>query len=49
VAEWALVTVDAQQVSVEFRRVPYALDELRTAVLASGRPNAEKHVKLYRE
>ena len=49
VAEWALVTVDETQVSVEFRRVRYSLDELREAVLASGRPQAEKHIGLYRE
>jgi putative phosphoesterase len=48
VAEWARVTVDETQVSVEFRSVRYSLDELREAVLASGRPQGEKHIGLYR-
>jgi putative phosphoesterase len=48
VAEWALVTVDGSGVSVEFRRVPYSLEELREAALASGRPNVERHLALYR-
>lgn len=48
VAEWALVTVDETQVSVEFRRVPYSLEELREVGLASGRPHVERHLALYR-
>jgi putative phosphoesterase len=49
VAEYALVTVGTQGPAVEFRRVPYSLDELRRAVLASGRPHAEAHIGMYRE
>jgi putative phosphoesterase len=49
VAEYAVVTVGTQDPAAEFRRVPYSLDELRTAVLASGRPNAEQHMRMYRQ
>ncbi len=49
VAEYAIVTVGPQDPAVEFRRVPYSLEDLRRAVLASGRPNAEKHIAMYRE
>jgi putative phosphoesterase len=49
VAEYALVTVGPQGPAVEFRRVPYALGELRRAVLESGRPQAERHIGMYRE
>jgi predicted phosphodiesterase len=49
VAEYAVVTVGPQDPAVEFRRVPYSLDELRRAVLASGRPNAKKHMRMYRQ
>jgi putative phosphoesterase len=48
VAEYAVVTVTREAVAAEFRRVPYSLDELRTAVLSSGRPNAERHIGMYR-
>jgi putative phosphoesterase len=48
VAEYALVTSGPHGLAVEFRRVPYALEELREVVLASGRPNAEEHVGMYR-
>jgi putative phosphoesterase len=48
VAEYALVTLRPGGPAVEFRRVPYALAELRAVVLASGRPNAEEHVRMYR-
>jgi putative phosphoesterase len=47
IAEWALVTVDASQISVEFRRVGYDVGELRGAVLASGRPHGEDHLAMY--
>jgi putative phosphoesterase len=43
VAEYALVFADELGLSVEFRRVPYSLDAVREAVLASGRPNANEH------
>jgi hypothetical protein len=48
VAEYALVTIGPPGPAVEFRRVPYSLDELRRVVLASGRPQAEQHIGMYR-
>ena len=48
VAEYALVTLTRSGVAAEFRRVPYSLEELRDAVLSSGRPNAERHIAMYR-
>jgi predicted phosphodiesterase len=41
-AEWALVTVADGAVAVEFRQVPYAIDDVRAATLRSGRPHAEE-------
>jgi putative phosphoesterase len=49
VAEYALVFLDRLGVSVEFRRVPYSLPDLREAVLASGRPYAEEFAAEWRE
>ena len=49
VAEYALVTIGPHGPAVEFRHVPYSLEELRRVVLASGRPNAERHIGMYRE
>jgi len=39
-AEWALVTVAAGTVAVEFRQVPYAVEDFRAAAARSGRPHA---------
>jgi predicted phosphodiesterase len=47
VAEYAIAFVGDTGVSVEFRRIPYSLQELRKAVIASGRPDAEAHLALY--
>jgi len=47
VAQYAIVFVGDSGVSVEFRRVPYSLKELRKTVIASGRPEAEAHLALY--
>jgi putative phosphoesterase len=47
VAEYALVFVDAAGPAVEFRRVGYNIEELREAVLASGRPHREDHLAMY--
>jgi putative phosphoesterase len=47
-AEYAIVFADALGLSVEFRRVPYSLDALREAVLASGRPYAEQYIAQWR-
>lgn len=41
-AEWALVTVADGAVAAEFRRVPYAAEDVRAAARRSGRPHAEE-------
>jgi predicted phosphodiesterase len=41
-AEWALVTVADATVAVEFRQVPYALEDVQTAAKQSGRPYADE-------
>jgi putative phosphoesterase len=47
VAEYALLTAGGSGPAVEFRRVPYSLDELREVVLGSGRPQADEHAAMY--
>jgi putative phosphoesterase len=41
-AEWALVTVADGAVAVEFRQVPYAVEDVRAATRRSGRPYADE-------
>jgi predicted phosphodiesterase len=41
-AEWALVTVADGAVGVEFRQVPYAVEDFRAAAERSGRPFADE-------
>ena len=41
-AEWALVTVADGAVAVEFRQVPYAVEEVAGAAERSGRPYADE-------
>jgi predicted phosphodiesterase len=41
-AEWALITVENEAVAVEFRQVPYSVDDVRAAALGSGRPYADE-------
>jgi predicted phosphodiesterase len=43
-AEWALVTVANGAVAVEFRQVPYSLEDFRAAAARSGRPYADEYV-----
>ena len=43
-AEWALVTVEDGAVAVEFRQVPYAIDDFRAAAERSGRPYVTEFV-----
>ncbi len=43
-AEWALVTVADGAVGVEFRQVPYAVEDFRAAAERSGRPYADEFV-----
>jgi predicted phosphodiesterase len=42
VAEWALVTVEDDAVAVEFRQVPYSVENFRAAAERSGRPYADE-------
>jgi hypothetical protein len=39
-AEWALVTVEERAVAVEFRQVPYSIEDVQAAARRSGRPYA---------
>ena len=41
-AEWALVTVADGTASVEFRQVPYAVEDAQAAAKRSGRPYADE-------
>jgi predicted phosphodiesterase len=40
-AEYALVAVDGRGLTLEFRRVPYDIEEMLTAARASGMPHAD--------
>jgi predicted phosphodiesterase len=40
-AEWALVTVEDGSVAIEFRQVPYAVEDAQAAAKRSGRPHAD--------
>jgi len=41
-AEWALVTVADGNVGVEFRQVPYPVEEVQAAAKQSGQPHADE-------
>jgi putative phosphoesterase len=41
-AEWALVTVSEGTVGVEFRQVPYAVEDVQAVARRSGRPYADE-------
>jgi putative phosphoesterase len=43
-AEWALVTVAEGTVGVEFRQIPYAVEDFAAAARRSGRPYADELV-----
>jgi len=47
-AEYAVLTVEAGRIGLEFRRVQYDFDAFARFVLSSGRPNAEEFVAQYR-
>jgi putative phosphoesterase len=42
VAHFAVLSVEGSRASVDLRRVPYSLDELRRVTLESGMPHAEE-------
>jgi predicted phosphodiesterase len=41
-AEWALVTVAERAVAVEFRQIPYPVEDVQSAARQSGRPHADE-------
>jgi predicted phosphodiesterase len=41
-AEWALVTVAEGAIAVEFRQVPYSIEDVQAAARRSGRPYADE-------
>ena len=47
-AEYALLTTEHGHLSLDFRRVPYDLDQLLDIYRASGRPHAEGRIAEYR-
>ena len=47
-AEYAVLTSAGGRVSLEFRRVPYAAEQLITVYHASGRPFADEAIRQYR-
>jgi len=47
-AEYAVLAVDGEKVGVDFRRVPYELEEMLAIVKASGRPHYDRLVEDYR-
>jgi putative phosphoesterase len=47
VAEYGLLHANGAGAAVDFRRVPYSIDELREVIRASGRPHADEHVAMY--
>jgi predicted phosphodiesterase len=48
IAEYAILTGGGRRAAVEFRRVPYSLEDLLAAVRASGRPKADEFAEQWR-
>ena len=48
-AEYALLTVDGETLSLEFRRVPFDADQLIGVYRSSGRPFAERSIRRYQD
>lgn len=48
ISEYALVLIEDAGLAVEFRRVPFPLDELRAVAAASGRPHAGDYIDWWR-
>jgi hypothetical protein len=40
-SEYAVLTIDGKRLRLEFRRVPFQLEELLNTIAISGMPNAE--------
>jgi putative phosphoesterase len=47
-AEYAILSVEGLGVSVEFRRIPFDVDELRSSIEASGMPHPELAARPWR-
>ncbi|HUP28145.1 MAG TPA: metallophosphoesterase family protein [Chloroflexia bacterium] len=47
-AEYAVLSVDGERMSLEFRRVPFSFDTFERIVRESGRPNAQEYAAQYR-
>ncbi len=47
-AEYALLTMEEKQMSVEFRHVPFDVERMLEMVQRSGRPYIESTVAMYR-
>jgi predicted phosphodiesterase len=47
-AEFALFTADTNRVSLDFRRIPFALEDLFEIYRASGRPYTDEAIEMYR-
>lgn len=46
-AEYAIVTMQGGHISIEFRHIPFDIDELVRLIQASGKPDAENVLKMY--
>jgi hypothetical protein len=47
-AEYAILTYEQGRLSLDFRRVPYDVEQLIQIYLASGRPHADSMIAEYR-
>ena len=48
-ADYAIVTMQEGRIGVEFRHVPFDVDELIRMIRTSGKPDAENALKMYRQ
>ncbi len=48
-ADYAIVTSEGERIGVEFRHVPFDVDELVRVIRASGKPDIERSIKFYRK
>ena len=48
-AEYAIVTSEAENMGITFRRVPFDLEKLTNIIRASGRPFAEQTISMYQQ
>lgn len=48
-AEYAIVSSEGNHLGVEFRHVPFDVDELIRVIQASGKPDPERSIRFYRQ